>query len=265
MNGYRYFPKARLAIVRVPKAGCTSLTRWADAIETAIASAQPTRRNGIPLQRIADAPEGTLRIATLRHPVDRVVSAYANKILKAPSGEWIFRYLDAPWFPRLESLKEIRTAFRLFVERLVHDPNFRCSENPHWRPQCLQVADLGSFDIVLPTGRLWELPALIAAQRPDLAWVADHPMLRERTADTPLADFLLESDLVASIEGVYADDMALLRCHRIAAEFRRPVGAQPPADFDVEAELGRLRSERRAEYHSIIDRYLDGIHGPADA
>ena len=257
---YRFFPAARIALARVPKAGCTSLTRWADAVETAVSAGgrEATPRNGIHLARIADVPEGTLRITSLRHPVDRVVSVYANKILASPAGEWIFRYLRAPWYPRLESLAEVRAGFRRFVEKLADDGSFLRGENIHWRPQGLTVPDIADFDLVLPTARLAELPGLVAAARPDLAVAASVPMRRENAADTPLADLLLEPDLVAAIERVYADDLVLLDRHGIGRSFRRPVGRRPEAGFDVEAELSRLRAARRAEYHAIIDRFLDG-------
>lgn len=257
---YRYFPTARLALARVPKAGCTSLTRWANEVETALLppDAPATPRNGIHLGRIAEVPPGTLRVTTLRHPVDRVVSVYANKILASPAGEWIFRYLRAPWYPRLESLAEIRSGFRRFVETLAADDGFLRGENIHWRPQSLTVPDIAAFDLVLPTGRLGELPGIVAGLRADLARAADVPMKKENAADTALADFLLETDLVATIERVYADDLALLDRHGIDRAFRRPVGRLPDTAFDVDAELVRLRAGRRAEYHSILDRFLDG-------
>lgn len=258
-TAYRYFPASRLAVARVPKAGCTSLTRWANEVERSlVAPGQPaTPRNGHPLAGIAEAPPGTLRVTTLRHPVDRVVSVYANKIMASPSEDWIFRYLRAPWYPRLESLAEIRAGFRRFVEKLAADEQFLSGENIHWRSQSLTVPDIAAFDLVLPTSRLVDLPALVAGLRPDLAHAAEIPMKRENAADTPLADFLLEADLVATLERVYADDLALLERHGIPLAFRRPVGRLPDEAFDVDAELVRLRADRRLEYHRIIDRFLD--------
>ncbi|MBU3693449.1 MAG: sulfotransferase family protein [Rhodocyclaceae bacterium] len=263
MNGYtpyRYFPLARLALARVPKAGCTSLTRWANEVERSLAAPrQPaTPRNGLHLSCIAAAPPGTLRVTTLRHPVDRVVSVYASKILASPVGEWIFRYLRAPWYPRLESLTEIRSGFRRFVETLAADAGFLRGENIHWRPQSLTVPDIAAFDLVLPTSRLDELPAIVAALRPDLAPSAAVQLNRENAAGTPLADFLLEPDLVRTIERVYADDLALLDRHGIDRVFRRPIGRLPDAAFDVDAELDRLRADRHTEYHRILDRFLYG-------
>lgn len=257
---YRHFPLAGLALARVPKAGCTSLTRWANAVEEALVKPglPATPKNGLHVAAIAEVPAGTLRVTTLRHPVDRVVSVYANKILASPAGEWIFRYLRAPWYPRLESLAEIRVGFRRFVEKLAADGAFLRTENIHWRPQVLTVPDIAAFDVVLPTSRLAELPALVAARRPDLAVATATPMKRENAADTALADFLLEPDLVATLERVYAADLDLLDRHGIGRAFRRPVGRTPEAGFDVDAELTRLRADRRAEYHKIIDRFLDG-------
>lgn len=257
---YRYFPAARLALARVPKAGCTSLTRWANEVETALLApgGTATPRNGIRLASIAEASPGTLRVTTLRHPVDRVVSVYANKIMASPAEEWIFRYLRAPWYPRLESLAEVRSGFRRFVERLASDDQFLEGENIHWRSQSLTVPDIAAFDLVLPTSRLVELPTLVAGLRPDLAVAAAVPMKKENAADTALADFLLEPDLVATIERVYEDDLALLDRHGIDRAFRRPVGRLPDASFDVDAELQRLRTDRRVEYHRILDRFLDG-------
>jgi len=254
---YHYYPAARLVVARVPKAGCTSLTRWAGSLERTLAPDETRRPRSIRLAGIADAPPGTLRITTLRHPVDRIVSAYANKILASPLGVWIFRYLRDPLYPRIESLAEIRSGFRAFVERLAADERFLRVENIHWRPQSLTVPDIDSFDIVLPTSRLDELPTLVAARHPDLAWAAAAPMKRVRVTDTPLADFFLEPDLVATIERVYADDLGLLDRHGIERAFRRPVGRLPDATFDVEAELDRLRADRREQYHRIIDRFLD--------
>ena len=43
------------------------------------------------------------------------------------------------------------------------------------------------------------------------------------------------------------------------------MGQEPAATLDVEAELDRLRAERRAGYHRIVDRFLDWAPDPDPA
>jgi len=270
LTPHRYFPVSGIAVARMPKAGCTSLTRWAAAVEQAAAGATPVDMPpGIwGIKRIDEVPAGTLRLATLRHPVDRIVSAYANKLLRAPQGVWILSYLGQRWFPTLRSFQEVRMHFGGFVERLATDHEFRNVANLHWRPQGVHVPNLKDFDLVVSMERLDELPAMVAQRRPDLPWVADVPMRRENVTELMLVDYLLNPELVALIESTYAADLALLDHFGISRAFHRKVGIDPPAECDLDAEVRRLRADRRRDFHEIIDRYLDrfedGATGPGE-
>jgi hypothetical protein len=212
---------------------------------------------GVQLKSIHEAPPGVLRIATLRNPVDRIVSVFFNRLVKAPNGPFVFTYLNSPWFPRLSSFEELKKSFRGFVQELHANEEFRRKGNFHWRSQSEYVPDISAFDLVIPTERLSEIPSLLASKREDLSWVIDMPVIKFKQTDSRLADYVLEEDLVHLIEETYADDLMLLDQFGISRDFKRKVGLIPDPGHDTEAEIRILREQRRIAYHGIIDRYHD--------
>jgi hypothetical protein len=263
---YQYFPLSRIAIIRVPKAGSTALFRWIMSVEKEQTTRcgqeiDPSVLRGVGLKSIHDAPTGVLRIATLRNPVDRIVSVFFNRLVKAPKGHWVFTYLNSPWFPRLSSLEELKKSFRGFVQELHTNDEFRRKGNFHWCSQTEFFPDISACDLVIPIERLSEIPSLLASKREDLSWVIDMPVIKLNQTDSWLADYVLEEDLVHLIEETYADDLSLLDQFGISRDFKRKVGLIPDPGHDTEAEIRMLREQRRIAYHGIIDRY----HGSSNA
>lgn len=255
---YNIFHTSLLAIVRVPKCGCTSLSLWSRKVER-----EARRRSGEDpdadlfekVNSLSEVPPGILRIATIRHPVDRVVSVFFNKLVKAPDSYWVFEFIKAPWFPRLRSLEELRHSFRNFVHELRDNDHFRKYENMHWTPLTEYLPDLADSDIVMHMEQLFDLPALVASYRNDLSWVRDIPMDIKRKTESILKDLVLEEDLVDVIEATYAGDMQLLDQFGIPRVINRKVGVRQIEDLDAEAEVHALREERRIAYHGLVDLY----------
>jgi hypothetical protein len=113
------------------------MTRYGQEID-------PSVLRGVGLKSIHDAPTGVLRIATLRNPVDRIVSVFFNRLVKAPKGHWVFTYLNSPWFPRLSSLEELKKSFRGFVQELHTNDEFRRKGNFHWCSQSEFFPDISA-------------------------------------------------------------------------------------------------------------------------
>jgi hypothetical protein len=263
---YKHYLLSRIAMVRVPKAGCTTLTRWIRDVEKELMKKNGMVNDtsspiGVQLKSIHEAPPGVLRIATLRNPVDRMVSVFFNKLVKAPDGHWVFSYFSTPWFPRLSSLEELKKSFRGFIQELHANEVFRRKGNFHWQSQSEYVPDISAFDLVIPIERLSDIPSLVASKREDLSWVIDMPVIKLNQTDSWLADYVLEEDLVHLIEETYADDLSLLDQFGISRDFKRKVGLIPDPGHDTEAEIRMLREQRRIAYHGIIDRY----HGSSNA
>ena len=154
-------------------------------------------------------PDGTVSVVVLRNPVDRLYSAWSDKLLLSRDPGFYRRFRDEPWYPRdLETVADLHQALADFVTALESSEEL-LQADPHWKPQAVQIEGHPPYDVILTTKNLGDLLTLIADAQPHLDWIRSTPVPRLHSSDVG-ASGVMTADLVARIETLFSDDVALL-------------------------------------------------------
>lgn len=267
----------RTVYVVTPKAMCTSmlwavaelqgedldLTHWSRTSEVtrSLAVHDPALWRRTPLlhelppgdvARVLDEP-GWFRFALVRHPVDRLWSAWQSKLLlREPA--YVERYGGAPWFPQLPEevagARDIAAQFEQFVSALEQDAELLTADQ-HWapqqhllRPDVFPYTALGHVETAGETLDL--LRAHVRAHG-----LADLPPVGHHNGGLlPLATAGIGPSLLRRIERLYCADMATFGYASV-----RPGPA--PAREVAAAKLQALaavaaRHERIGDLHRLV-------------
>lgn len=151
-----------------------------------------------PARRETIQDGGFLVFSFVRHPIRRVLSAYADKIRgRTPQKAEILAALGLDPADRGQTV-----SFDAFVGVICDQPPAEL--NPHWRPQTLNlVPDILRYDFI---GRVERFDADLEEVRARLA-LPDYPVEnRNRKAARIEADTLMTRDIEAKLADLYARD-----------------------------------------------------------
>lgn len=260
-------PDARLVYVETPKAACTSIKH---ALESLVGRAVRTGpsdkpetsramtihdRSSVRFPSVADLPRAQrLEIlggssdwfvfAVTRNPVDRLVSAWAGKVLLAdPLG---VRLDLEDTVVTCEQRIDLAKSFERFVERFEASVDI-VALDPHFMPQTkLLRPHLMPYDVLLPT---YELDAVMGAANEHLAkrGLGPLPPLERFNEGVQVRWSQVASDAVRDrIARIYEDDFDVFSFDMPRASANADYSLLSPLESTLVREV-RARNERIAD------------------
>lgn len=272
MPEHYFLPKINVSFSAIPKTGCTSLKNYLFALEkdnsgNSVDEATPIEyfeqhihrpevMSGFRVKTLQHmGPARSLRILVLRNPYNRILSAWANKLLFAQHDFRIFDRLSNESFTPVDfsSIQELNQAFERFTERLFSDSEFLQSD-VHWQPQVEFFDNVSDYDVVFETSALGGIQSVVEM----------HLASQGRTSKRHFPHFnATTSSLVSQIgtraawdyvRATYKEDLEALKIAGIATMMPDEENNQrePISHTELEQEKTRiLESRRRSEVRSL--------------
>jgi hypothetical protein len=256
-----HFPSIGITYTDIPKNGSTSLKnffinleRFPDRKGGAAADPKFERVRQVHGREIArrytsrklvtKGSEGNLKILVLRHPVDRVLSAWVNLFLVGNPGVNAREKYEGHSFIPQEPLQfdELSASFEKFVSLLSSDRSFLRSD-VHWAPQTSFFDSVKEYDLVISMDQIPLLPKALGDHY-KFRGPKKMPLFPQlNVSRISFANGLYTKESLDLVSHIYRNDYESLREAGILVE---------PKNVASDVELSKLRDAFHKSRESII-------------
>ena len=266
---HHYFPLSGLFLTSIPKAGNTSTRSFFLAIECALEEASisgvtPTSLSYLEKEmsihsnpqvwsysvspKSRKVPKSAIKVVALRHPLERTLSMWIDKVVLAEDAFMLAAFGDQDWFPNPNySIKEMQECLILFLKKL-RDPVFLASDI-HWIPQITFTPSIDEYTYILTTDNLSQLPEMLSEQ-PHLSWLRNIPIPQFHRTEPTIKSYLFTQEVRDLVKEIYESDFNLL--HSTGLYHPSPLENDQFVNRDLNQDSENWKSiQRQAELSRI--------------